>query len=1307
MAVVQGTPQEHTDTDPKTGSSERMHQTKEHIAVGNGVHSHLGWITPPEDTPMTVSSGTLGMDTYSPSDVTHTTKPFIEGMQNYIALGCLRPDGCETLAASLPGWHEVVDVQSLQGLDSRLKSSLRKLWTERWIRLFASTLLPDKSPLVVRVYLLPADVGNSHHIDRHSKALVTALEDLLRQIDVSSATWQGYSAKYQNSISHFDIWATGEEGSLYYLFNNIPSPEPSPESVSNEYDQAALADLLDQKNSVIGLKTQLYPYQRRSAGLMLQRESSQQLMLDPRLERRIAPDGRAYYYGARDLTFLRESRWYPSCNGGILAETMGLGKTVICLALLLATRGHLPKIPALYAAPPRRVQVGSLTHMAIAAINRHSIPWKVHFDYVAKATGDQMSQCVSLLEANPPSYEIPSEPPRYNRNTVTPPPRKLVTASTTIIVVPRNLCSQWQSEIRKHTIENALRVLIMEDSKKALPASGELRTYDVILFSRTRFEQEVRDGADSQGRPRNQVTWSCPCPYYQGCRCVRGEEVYHSPLKELHFLRIIIDEGHFFASSSSQAAVVAEKLVKADHRWVISGTPAKDLFGVEVDTALINPDSGNQNTRHSMLQQRKDFSPMEDTKGAIRSLVSLAGHFLKVQPWHSNGDRSTDWDTHIYRHEDVRKKTYSGFSLALRRTLNSIVVKTRPEDVEKDIKLPHLSYQVVRLEPSFFDKITANLFNLVLTTNAITSERTDTDYIFHKNSAKARCELIANLRQSAFCWTGFAEADVYAALGNGKAYLSKEGTACTPEDRTLLIRSMTLAETALASPGWKALSRSREVGLFIENWPADSAEFWSFTPSPMLTGLTQLLEAQAFVNHRLTEADPTEGLSGAGIRALTVSKSMNYVRTNNDTASALKSLIQKGILASSINSEPAPKQRSQNLARAKSSSPKKRKRESARPGSANEARRNASTLSPCSTKDTLDDGIYYEKASRSRPRVQRVSLPSARTSLPTDSPLQSTSIIGTTSAKLSYLVSRILQFHSDEKILVFYDGDAVAYYIAQVLELLHIPHLIYARTLTPAQRSEHIVLFDQDDYFRVLIMDVKQAAFGLNLSSASRVFFVNPVCRPSVEAQAIKRAHRIGQTRPVVVETLVLKGTIEEGMIERAEHMTRSEHLDAKMLEDDGGIRDIIQKAAVIPIETGEGTGYRQISFLQTPQQLWGRPGWSSSMASSNNGLLDTVARRNKRARLSVTRGGDIDESSMSSGSPATPAPSAESSSSHLARPSSVWTGGNKEASVSSLDTPSTHAAPERGSLFGKELLPLSTREQFPLLATPSSAWYG
>ncbi len=65
-------------------------------------------------------------------------------------------------------------------------------------------------------------------------------------------------------------------------------------------------------------------------------------------------------------------------------------------------------------------------------------------------------------------------------------------------------------------------------------------------------------------------------------------------------------------------------------------------------------------------------------------------------------------------------------------------------------------------------------------------------------------------------------------------------------------------------------------------------------------------------------------------------------------------------------------------------------------------------------------------------------------------------------------------------------------------------------------------------------MDIGSAAFGLNLKSASRMYFVNPVLRPRIEAQALKRAHRIGQMRPVSVETLVLQGSIEEAMLERS-----------------------------------------------------------------------------------------------------------------------------------------------------------------------------
>merc|ERR1711939_831744 len=184
--------------------------------------------------------------------------------------------------------------------------------------------------------------------------------------------------------------------------------------------------------------------------------------------------------------------------------------------------------------------------------------------------------------------------------------------------------------------------------------------------------------------------------------------------------------------------------------------------------------------------------------------------------------------------------------------------------------------------------------------------------------------------------------------------------------------------------------------------------------------------------------------------------------------------------------------------------------------------------------------------------------------------------------------------------------------IAQVLELLHIKHEIYAKSLAAHLKSEYVVRFDQEQQDRVLLMDVKQAAFGLNLSSASRICFVNPVCRPNIEAQAIKRAHRIGQTRKVHVETLVLKGSIEEKMLERSKRMTRVEHMDAKVLEDDGGMQEIIQSARLIPLTDDETNGKAQMALLEEPQQLWGRPGWQETVQPLPSDLLLNEKKRRK-----------------------------------------------------------------------------------------------
>ncbi|KAK5709037.1 hypothetical protein LTR17_020149 [Elasticomyces elasticus] len=1149
---------------------------------------------------------------------------FFGDLKNYLALGCLVFEDLTTLHEGVQpdaGWQEITHFPIILVSDSTLSTQLSKLAQAGWLRMQSGRSTLDARFFIFRMYILPGDAG-LHFLDRRDSSLWKALQALVSEVDVTPEAWQGQVV--EGTGRKFDQWATCDEGSLFYMFNRLPSPSPSINVVKEKYTHEALEDLLDPASVLPGLKTVLYPYQRRSAGLMLQREAVPQLILDPRLEQRQAPDGSTYYYNARNLLFLRQPRYQETCRGGILAETMGLGKTVILLSLILACKHHQPVMPSASRALPIRANVGKLSDMAISTVNRHSVPWKVEFERIRHATGDEMTSCIAKLEQSPPMYEIPQEPRRWNRKTILPSPKSMTLAATTLIVVPRNLCKQWQSEIKKHVEEGALKVLVMEDLKCALPSPDELRTYDVVLFSRNRFEAEIRDGSDEQGRRMLATQLTCHCPYIgstrqRDCRCLKSESLYDSPLKHLHVKRIIVDEGHMFANNNSTAATVANKLVKADHRWVVSGTPAKDLLGVEVemsitDSMLQTPQM--QDPREIILDKRRAFSAKEDVAGAAKSLGVLATSFLKIRPWCAEVDherKEADWDDYIYRHEDLRKRTYSGFSTCLRRTLEAMVVKTRPEDVERDIELPPLSHEVVRLEPSFYDKLSANLFTLVLTANAVTSERTDADYLFHKNSAKARYQLVSNLRQGAFFWTGFSENDVLASVENSRRYLAKQDTSCTPEDRQLLGDMLAQADITLTSDGWKAMSRLHELGLFVDAWPEESAQHWTFdgATAPLLTGISQLLDAQKRVNERVGSDDLGEGLSGAGIRALAAARHAAIKEEPEEKAGKKKKmekspLTRSGLPTSSLGGEPILRRRTSIGSKAARGSPKKISHafKVTKPQKRTAVRRTASL--PAKLETVALDGLpssattqappaaaQPEKTSRKRGRSELESL-----EYPIDSQYLQSRVVGTTSAKLSYLITQILKYHKDEKILVFYDGDNVAFFIAQALELLHIKHEIYAKSLSAAVKSE-------------------VAAFGLNLSSASRIFFVNPVCRPNIEAQAIKRAHRIGQTRKVYVETLVLKGTIEEKMLERAKRMTRSEHADAKALEDDGGVREIIQSARMLPISQEERQGYGRMAGLEETQQLWGRAGWRQTVSMS-------IARSSEKKRRRTITFDDI-----------------------------------------------------------------------------------
>ena len=66
----------------------------------------------------------------------------------------------------------------------------------------------------------------------------------------------------------------------------------------------------------------------------------------------------------------------------------------------------------------------------------------------------------------------------------------------------------------------------------------------------------------------------------------------------------------------------------------------------------------------------------------------------------------------------------------------------------------------------------------------------------------------------------------------------------------------------------------------------------------------------------------------------------------------------------------------------------------------------------------------------------------------------------------------------------------------------------------------------------VMLVSLKAGGTGLNLTAADHVFMLDPWWNPAVEDQAADRAHRIGQTRPVIVHRLVAEDTVEGRILE-------------------------------------------------------------------------------------------------------------------------------------------------------------------------------
>ncbi|HEV8247798.1 MAG TPA: DEAD/DEAH box helicase, partial [Polyangiaceae bacterium] len=134
---------------------------------------------------------------------------------------------------------------------------------------------------------------------------------------------------------------------------------------------------------------------------------------------------------------------------------------------------------------------------------------------------------------------------------------------------------------------------------------------------------------------------------------------------------------------------------------------------------------------------------------------------------------------------------------------------------------------------------------------------------------------------------------------------------------------------------------------------------------------------------------------------------------------------------------------------------------------------------------------------------------------------------GEGSAKVDALLENLRALRDEgHKALVFSQFTTLLGIVRDKLEAEKVPfEYLDGKTRDRAQRVER---FQADADVSVFLISLKAGGLGLNLTAADYVFILDPWWNPAVEAQAIDRAHRIGQVRNVIAYRLLARNSVEE-----------------------------------------------------------------------------------------------------------------------------------------------------------------------------------
>ncbi|CAH8491842.1 unnamed protein product [Schistosoma rodhaini] len=135
-----------------------------------------------------------------------------------------------------------------------------------------------------------------------------------------------------------------------------------------------------------------------------------------------------------------------------------------------------------------------------------------------------------------------------------------------------------------------------------------------------------------------------------------------------------------------------------------------------------------------------------------------------------------------------------------------------------------------------------------------------------------------------------------------------------------------------------------------------------------------------------------------------------------------------------------------------------------------------------------------------------------------------------------------------------------------------------------SDRRDMVAQWQTNPRWFVFLLSTRAGGLGINLTAADTVIFYDSDWNPTVDQQAMDRAHRLGQTKPVTVYRLICKNTVEGRMLRRAEEKRAMQQMVIQ--SGQGGLNNLLSNVTNSSSPSEHMTSSDMVSLLLDDDEL-------------------------------------------------------------------------------------------------------------------------